>query len=548
MSRILKYALLCLSLLMSASCIKNDLSYPEAVPEVTSFEVEGQKSVTIDNETRTIDIVMGEVADMSNVKVDSYSFTHDAQVVGGMPEYLDLRESVTMTLHVYEDFVWTINATQPIERYIRCENQIGEAVLDMDTKMAYVYVNEDQPLSSVKFLDVKLEPEPSVVKYTIGSVFENGHSVSKREDCNFPAEPMMLDCVVMRYFYVEYEGEEIRWSVKVLQKAVEVEVKSVTAWTLSALVSGMTNGSGTPVFEYRKAAGSEWIQYKDVKVEGTSVSADIRGLEEGTEYMVRLTNGELISKEKTFTTGKIEEIPNLNFDSWYMNGKAWIPNESGGEYIWDTANPGTAGLGYVPTTPETSDVVKGKAARLETQLANVLGIKKLAAGNIYTGKFGKIAGVGAELNWGVPFKARPLALKGYWKYSPKEIDRAESPYSDMKGKTDVCQVQIFLTDWAGPFLISTSKKQFVNYERGDIIARGEITTSETHGDYVEFTIPLVYRDYRIPTYVVISGAASKYGDYFTGGVGSVLLLDEFELIYDPAELTEEEYAAVFSKI
>ncbi len=39
-----------------------------------------------------------------------------------------------------------------------------------------------------------------------------------------------------------------------------------------------------------------------------------------------------------------------------------------------------------------------------------------------------------------------------------------------------------------------------------------------------------------------------YGDYFPVGVGSVLLLDEFELVYDPAELTEEEYNAVFSQI
>jgi hypothetical protein len=35
-------------------------------------------------------------------------------------------------------------------------------------------------------------------------------------------------------------------------------------------------------------------------------------------------------------------------------------------------------------------------------------------------------------------------------------------------------------------------------------------------------------------------AASRYGDYFTGGVGSVLKVDEFELIYDPSELTEAE--------
>jgi hypothetical protein len=60
-------------------------------------------------------------------------------------------------------------------------------------------------------------------------------------------------------------------------------------------------------------------------------------------------------------------------------------------------------------------------------------------------------------------------------------------------------------------------------------------------------MPLVYRNGRTPKYIVIVGAASRYGDYFTGGKGSVLKLDEFELIYDPDELTEEEYNKVFDK-
>ena len=34
-----------------------------------------------------------------------------------------------------------------------------------------------------------------------------------------------------------------------------------------------------------------------------------------------------------------------------------------------------------------------------------------------------------------------------------------------------------------------------------------------------------------PKYVVISACASSLGDYFTGGVGSVLYVDEFEFIY-----------------
>ena len=33
-------------------------------------------------------------------------------------------------------------------------------------------------------------------------------------------------------------------------------------------------------------------------------------------------------------------------------------------------------------------------------------------------------------------------------------------------------------------------------------------------------------------YIIIVAAASKYGDYFIGGVGSTLWLDEMELVYE----------------
>ncbi len=305
-------------------------------------------------------------------------------------------------------------------------------------------------------------------------------------------------------------------------------------------------------FQYRKASDSDWKDVDaskiDVDAAAKTFKAVVYGLAPSTDYVFRaVTDTQQDTKTVSFRTSEAGTLHNLSFDEWYKDGKAWMPNASGNA-VWDTANPGTSGMGYVPTTPEETTVVKGKAARLETQLVNAVVVKKLAAGNIYTGKFGKVAGVGAELTWGVPFTSRPLALRGYWKYAPKTIDKAESPYTDKKGQMDACQVQIFLTDWSAPFLISTSSKQFVDFSSSAIIARGEITTSETHQDYVQFTLPLVYRNNNIPTHIVISGAASMYGDYFTGGVGSVLLLDEFELIYDPAELTETEYNTVFGQV
>ena len=542
MKKIAAYIISMLSLVMMHSCIENDLSYPPVYPGFTSFEVEGQKSVSINKDSCTIDIVLGETADMSNVKVVSYGLTDDTEVVGGMPEYLDLSDTLSIVLCIHQNVEWKISATQPIDRHIRCDNQVGEAEIDPVKKMAYVYVTESQPLTEIRINEMKLEPEGSVISTTTGFVSVGGQSIPLTETCRFP---MVLDCVIMRYFIVEYEGQQIEWSVKFLQKRVAVSLSDVDPWTCSAFVEGVTNGQGVPVIEYRKEADQDWTAWTSLELSGTAVSAHLTGLEENTSYVVRLTNGADTSEEMTFTTGVAETLPNLSFDDWYLDGKAWMPNASAASYIWDSANPGTAGLGIVPTTPEESDVVNGKAARLETMTA----MGMLAAGNIYVGHFGNIAGLGAELDWGTPFTARPLALKGYYKYAPKAIDMVKDPYKDLKGQSDECQIQILLTDWPDRFHINTSKKQFVDFDNDPcIIAHGSLTSSDTDTDYVEFTIPLAYRNGRTPKYIVIVGAASRYGDYFTGGKGSVLKLDEFSLVYDPSELTDEEYKKVFGML
>jgi hypothetical protein len=33
-------------------------------------------------------------------------------------------------------------------------------------------------------------------------------------------------------------------------------------------------------------------------------------------------------------------------------------------------------------------------------------------------------------------------------------------------------------------------------------------------------------------YIILVASSSKYGDYFTGGDGSVMYIDDFELVYD----------------
>ena len=66
-----------------------------------------------------------------------------------------------------------------------------------------------------------------------------------------------------------------------------------------------------------------------------------------------------------------------------------------------------------------------------------------------------------------------------------------------------------------------------------MIAYGQLTQGNTIGSWTQHEIELDYRyTNRTPKYIVVVASSSKYGDYFTGGVGSKLWLDDLELVYD----------------
>ena len=342
------------------------------------------------------------------------------------------------------------------------------------------------------------------------------------------------------------EGEllqEISFEVKPV-----VETLTANAWARFAYLSGRWLTEDQPEglgFQYR-TGDEEWTNVDadvTVNAEAKTFEAELHGLAAGTQYEYRAVTAAFRENQPVqFTTETEQVLHNMSFDKWYMDGKAPMPNASADYKIWDSANPGSASFNIVPTTQETSNLaVSGEnksAAKLTTLSAPIVG---LAAGNIYTGRFeGTVGGIipsGAALEWGVPFTSRPLALKGFYDYRPVAIDVAKDPYTDMKGQTDIGQIQFILTDWDAPFRIDTSAGTFVDVESdGHIIAYATLNLGQTDG-YQPFTLELEYRDRtRTPKYIVIVAAASKYGDYFTGGVGSTLYLDEFSFVYDPAEL------------
>lgn len=324
---------------------------------------------------------------------------------------------------------------------------------------------------------------------------------------------------------------------------------SANAWSNFAYLTA-TDLSGTTAemtfkFQYRKQGDENWIDLA-ANVAGKGYTTDkITGLTAGTtyEYQLVATTGdvsETIGKAGTFTTETILALQNAGFEDWYKNDKIWYAASSSvfsaGNYMWDTSNPGGGKFGYNPTTGDTNVKHGGNySAKLESQYAVV----KFAAASLYYGRFNSLQGTsGAKIDFGQAFTSRPTAFHGYYQYAPVAIDNVGSKQPSgtvSKGDMDICSIYIALSKKKYT-VDNTDASTFINFANDDnIIAYGELPASDcvnTNGNWKEFTINLKYKNITDkPSYLIIVCSSSKYGDYFTGGKGSSLYLDDFELLY-----------------
>lgn len=426
-----------------------------------------------------------------------------------------------------------VNLKHPATSFLISHDDTGLAAAGLPEKIELVNASEEI-LSSLEGLGITA---PSVTAEVLNPEIDLTGFFS-----SLPAGTYGFEIFVQN----DAEGEllqEISFEVKPV-----VETLTANAWARFAYLSGRWLTEDQPEglgFQYR-TGDEEWTDVDadvTVNAEAKTFEAELHSLAAGAQYEYRAVTAAFRENQPVqFTTETEQVVPNMNFDSWYQDGSVWYPDADADNFYWDTANKGSSMAKLTPTAPEETHLaVTGegkKAAKLESMYANLGIVKVFAAGNIYTGKFGEtkisISNPGATLDWGVPFTSRPLALKGFYDYSPKTVDQGS--YNDMSGKTDIGQIQIILTDWDKPFTINTQDKTFVDVNDERIIAYASLDLGQTDG-YQPFTLELEYRDRtRTPKYIVIVAAASKYGDYFTGGVCSTLYLDEFSFVYDPAEL------------
>lgn len=525
------------TLLLSSCLFENDMSYPYLKGEIVSFEVEGQKAVSIDPKARAVKVELNETVDITDLKVIEVKLNDDAQFAEPFPSRLDLTSPKKVLVKTYQDYIWSISAVQNIERYVKCSLMAKDPLFNEAERTVAVFLLPDSNLKKVEFESMKLEKEGAKLVSTTGYELVEGRPVKRTVEIDEESFPLTLDCTLERTFTFELDGSRVDWKLSAVRKKGELKVDSVNPWCWSADVKAEYEGEGTPYLMFKPSGAEEWTRLDEVELDGVTITAKLTGLEQEKEYVVKVCTESAESSEFTFTTGAPLQLENMDFDQWYKNPKGtWYPGVDGEEKIWDTANKGAALMGKNPTTPESSFLAPGEdntsAARMESMRVGMF-----AAGNIYCGSFREASlsgSIGAILEWGVPFAAKPKSLKGYYAYSPKKIDQVRKPYENLMGTMDKCQIVVMLTDWEQPFVVNTSEGIFVDQENDPhIIAYKKLESDVQTDGYVPFELELDYRRTdAMPKYAVIVACASYKGDYFTGGLGSVMYVDEFEFVYE----------------
>lgn len=511
-------------LLALAACIRNDIPYPLIQANILELEAVGQNAeATIEERERTVRISLAEQVDLAAVSFSSCRLTEGAT---SDPDLLqgsfNLANPLIVDVSLYQTYAWTITASRPIERYFTVEGQVGATDIDVPGRRVIVRLPETANLERVRLLTAKLGPA-DITTYTPELL------------------PGYIDLSRPLDVKVEAFGRTETWTIYAELTEAVVTTTAADAWSQVVWVYAETALSDGRGFQYRREDSDKWTDLPAslITSDGGTFSAYIPHLEPLTSYVVRAVVGSDIGNEITVTTGSTPVIPDSNFDQWWLNGRVWCPWAKDGERFWDTGNTGAATLGQSNVQPSdnlppgTSD---GKSAMLETRFVGIASIGKLAAGSIYTGSFKKVDGTNGILDFGRPWTERPTKLRGYYSYTTAPINYVgDKSLQYLMGRPDSCHIYVALTDWTAPFEVRTNPRnqQLFDKNSSAIIAYGELIRGSNTGGWIEFEIPLVYRSTsRRPSYVLITCAASKYGDYFTGGAGAVLYVDQLSFSYD----------------
>ncbi len=274
---------------------------------------------------------------------------------------------------------------------------------------------------------------------------------------------------------------------------------------------------------------------------------DVLNLTDPAEIHVTAEDGKLtVWSIKAEVAALNPQLANSNFNAWHKTSDGYYePGEDPATTIWGTGNPGTKILGLFPTTPlEITD--DDLAARMETLFNGNIPAgfgTPISAGSIFTGKFNPddidLSNPQAAIDFGTPFAGRPVSFKINYSYQPgaenKDKQGNPLPYGDacdiyiLLEVRDVSGIRRLATAWfRSDELVEEAVTEQVVFAYGELPPDAPDYARPPDGNYVRADSA----NFILPTHLTFVASSSFDGNSFAGAVGSVLIIDDLELIYE----------------
>lgn len=328
----------------------------------------------------------------------------------------------------------------------------------------------------------------------------------------------------------------------ILQPVDENNLMSVLSRRATVKGHFATSASNAGI-EYRKAGTDDEWTFVGVPQTRASVAFEVvlENLDPDCEYEYRPAAENYVPSEDmtfTFRTEPEFDIPNKSMEDWSdYTSTIRLPGADGKRTFWDTGNHGSSTMKVTLTDGSDEMVHTGKlAAKLNSKYVGLGGIAgKLAAGNLFVGEYVRTSGTNGIIDFGREYDgSHPDALKVYVNYRPVKVTHPKTHLS----KEDLDNAQIYVAFTTEKIQVNTGDQSTLfNKDDARVLGYGEMNFTENYGNDGELKETLIRVDWKKsaettkPLYMIIVCSASRYGDYFEGGDGSIMFVDDFELVY-----------------
>lgn len=335
------------------------------------------------------------------------------------------------------------------------------------------------------------------------------------------------------------------------------DLLAVRAYSANINVNLLEDNVENLAIQFKKTNDPAWSTSKLNELPRGQKTVKLTGLTKNSDYQCRIVGGEyngqdyqFKSETITFHTEDVYEIPNAGMEDWHQNGKVWEPSLASTLHtFWDCGNHGSTAISANDNlTTRFTEYSHGgtSCARLESKFVGVnigsLGVGKHGAGNIFAGTYAGTSGTNGKIDFGRSYNnSHPTKLKVWVNYRPAVAQKNKGANNSYikEGELDQGQIYIALSDKIVSVDTGDSSTLVTEEKAPSLfLAYNQVTLTGNVGEdgkFSEIEIPFNYYDKAKtirPEYLIIVCCASKFGDYFSGGEGSLMYVDDFELVYE----------------